>query len=91
MPGRWYSIKEAAEALGVSHDTVGRLVERGELPAIRVSERLIRIPVPALDRYMSGSPPERRTVVHRRVTRELELAPGERLPVEPTARVRGSA
>ena len=44
MAGRWYSIKEAAEQLGVSHDTVARLVARGELPALRVSERICRNP-----------------------------------------------
>jgi hypothetical protein len=34
MQKRWYSIKEAAERLGVSHDTVSRLVERGERPPL---------------------------------------------------------
>ena len=54
MAGRWYSIREAAARLNVSHDTVSHSIDRGELPAIRVSERLVRIPAPALDRYESG-------------------------------------
>jgi excisionase family DNA binding protein len=68
MAGRWYSIKEAAEQLGVSHDTVARLVARGELPAIRVSERIVRIPVPAFEAYASGRKVTARRVVRRRVT-----------------------
>jgi excisionase family DNA binding protein len=63
MPGRWYSIKEAADLLAVSHDTVSRLVKSGELPAVRVSERIVRIPVPAFDVYASGRRPVRRNVI----------------------------
>lgn len=66
MAGRWYSIKEAAEQLGVSHDTVARLVARGELPALRVSERIVRIPVPAFEVYANGRKPTARRVVRRR-------------------------
>ena len=79
MPGRWYSIKEAAEALGVSHDTVTRLVEREELPAIRVSERIIRIPAPAFEFYASGRKATPRRVVRRRVSTGVEIAADEAL------------
>lgn len=68
MAGRWYSIKEAAEQLGVSHDTVSRLVARGEIPAIRVSERIVRIPVPAFELYASGRRVAPRGVARRRVS-----------------------
>ena len=67
MARRWYSIKEAAEVLDVSHDTVSRLIQRGDLPAVRVSERIVRIPVPALDFYASGRKASPRRVVRRRV------------------------
>jgi excisionase family DNA binding protein len=67
MARRWYSIKEAAEVLDVSHDTVSRLVQRGDLRAVRVSERIVRIPVPALDFYASGRKASPRRVVRRRV------------------------
>lgn len=79
MAERWYSIKEAAERLGVSHDTVSRLVERGELPAIRVSRRIVRIPVPAFDFYASGRSPTKRRIIRRRVDVLPPIAPGERI------------
>ena len=80
MAGRWYSIKEAAEALGVSHDTVSRLIERGELPALRVSERIVRIPAPAFDFYAAGRAATPRRMVRRRVARGVEFGACESLP-----------
>ncbi len=77
MAGRWYSIKEAAELLDVSHDTVSRLVERGDLPAIRVSQRIVRIPVPAFDLYASGRKPAPRRLVRRRVADGVHLGADE--------------
>jgi excisionase family DNA binding protein len=74
---RWYSIKEAAERLGVSHDTVSRLVDRGELPAIRVSKRIVRIPAPAFEVYASGRAPARRRVVRREVPEARPIASDE--------------
>lgn len=82
---RWYTIKEVAERLRVSHDTVARMIARGELPAIRVSERLVRIPAPALHRFETGTPVVRRGVVRRRVRVAIELGPGERIPTPETA------
>ncbi len=78
MAERWYSIKQAADQLGVSHDTVSRLVDRGELPAIRVSKRIVRIPVPAFEVYASGRKPTPRRVVRRQVTEGARFAAGER-------------
>ena len=74
---RWYTIKEVAERLRVSHDTVARMVEREELPAIRVSARLVRIPAPALHRIESGTSTVRRGVVRRRVAEAVELGASE--------------
>lgn len=79
MERRWYSITEAAQLLGVSHDTVSRLIDRGELPAIRVSKRIVRIPIPAFDFYASGRTPTKRRVVRRRVAELPPIAPGERV------------
>jgi excisionase family DNA binding protein len=79
MAERWYSIKEAAALLGVSHDTVGRLVERGDLPAIRVSERIVRIPVPAFELYASGRSSTPRRVVRVRAHEGVKLGVNERL------------
>jgi excisionase family DNA binding protein len=80
MPGRYFTIKETAERLAISHDTVSRLIERGELPAIRVSERLYRIPAPALERYESGASATDRRVVRRRVAGPAQFGVGEEEP-----------
>jgi excisionase family DNA binding protein len=77
---RWYTIKEAAERLRVSHDTITRMIARDELPAIRVSERLVRIPAPALVRYETGTPVIRRPVVRRRVSEGVIFGAAERIP-----------
>jgi excisionase family DNA binding protein len=84
MPGRYYTIKETAERLAISHDTVSRLIERGELPAIRVSERLYRIPAPALERYESGTAASVRRVVRKQVAEELPFGVGEKEPAVET-------
>lgn len=49
MSGPSYlSVAECAELLAVEHKTVRRLIERGELPALRVG-RVLRIDPAALD------------------------------------------
>jgi excisionase family DNA binding protein len=82
---RWYTIKEVAERLRVSHDTVARMVAREELPAIRVSDRLVRIPAPALHRFEAGTSVVRRGVVRRRVRDGVALGAGERIPTPEAA------
>ena len=82
---RWYTIKEVAERLRVSHDTVARMIERDELPAIRVSARLVRIPAPALHLIERGAAVARRGVVRRRVSRSVSLGAGESLPAAEAA------
>jgi excisionase family DNA binding protein len=74
---RWYTIKEVAERLRVSHDTVARMVARDELPSIRVSSRIVRIPAPALHRFETGVTVERRGVVRRRVREGVTFGAGE--------------
>jgi excisionase family DNA binding protein len=66
---RYYTVAEAAEHLSVSHDTILRLIHAGTLPAIKVSERIYRIPRPAMARYESGVPVVRRGVVRRRLAK----------------------
>lgn len=84
---RWYTIKEAADRLRVSHDTVTRMIEREELPAIRVSARLIRIPASALHRIERGATVARRHVVRRKASKAIDLGAGERVPTaEPATR-----
>ena len=84
MSGRYFTIKEAAERLAISHDTVSRLIGRGELPAIRVSERLYRIPAPALQRYESGASTTGRRVVRKKVGEGVQFGVGEKEPVAET-------
>lgn len=90
MDKRYLTPSEVASELRVSTDTVLRLIDRGELPAIRVSERIYRIPVPALERFKLG-PVARRPVVRRDVDELPDFGAGEELPdVEarrPVARV----
>lgn len=74
---RWYTIKEVADRLRVSHDTVTRMIDRDELPAIRVSARLIRIPAPALHRIERGAAVAPRGVVRRKVSKAVPLGAGE--------------
>lgn len=51
---RFYTPAEAAQQLGVSSTTVMKLIHGGRLPAVRVSERIYRIPIPAFERFASG-------------------------------------
>lgn len=74
---RWFSIKEVADRFNVSHDTVARMVDRDELPAIRVSARLVRIPAAAVYRLERGAPATRRAVVRRRVAQGVKLGASE--------------
>jgi excisionase family DNA binding protein len=48
------TIGQVAAALSVHPRTVGRMLDRGDLPAVTVGRRR-RIPQPALDRYLGGS------------------------------------
>jgi len=66
---RYLTPAEAATELRVSTDTVLRLIASGELAALRVSSRIIRIPAPAFDAFQAGRHLSRRAVVrHRRRT-----------------------
>ena len=84
---RWYTIKEVAERLRVSHDTVARMIAREELPAIRISDRIVRIPAPALHRFESRVPVDRRRVLRRRVREGVSFGEGEAVSsLEPATR-----
>lgn len=43
---------KAAKALKVSVPTMDRLIARGEVKALRVGGRLVRIPIEAIDAYL---------------------------------------
>lgn len=78
MAARFLTPAEAAEELRVSPDTILRLISSGELAALRVSPRIIRIPVPAFEAFRAGRKPVLRRVVRRRVATEPEI--GEAVP-----------
>ena len=55
-------IKEVAFVLGVSRDSVSRLIRRGELKAVRLprmggrgANRIYRVPESAVDRFRTGN------------------------------------
>jgi excisionase family DNA binding protein len=73
MATRFLTPAEAAEQLRVSPDTIHRLISSGELAAIRVSQRVVRIPAPAFEAFQAGRKPSRRRVVRRSVGAEPRL------------------
>lgn len=55
-PRRLISLTEAADALAVSTKTVRRYIAAGELDAVRLGRRTIRIKVESLDRLIDAHP-----------------------------------
>lgn len=53
-PKRFYTPAEVASILQVSSTTVMRWIHEDRLVAVRVSERIYRIPAPAFERFQSG-------------------------------------
>jgi excisionase family DNA binding protein len=80
MDRLYYTPREVAEALAVSDDAVLDLIHRGDLPALRVSPRIIRIPIAAFDLWREGVRPKRRRVAIRPSTRKVEIGSEEDLP-----------
>jgi excisionase family DNA binding protein len=70
---RFYSPQEVADLLGVSSTTVMSRIHDGALPAVRVSDRIYRIPVPAFERFVSTEASPAFAVKFRRVKRVRKL------------------
>lgn len=70
---RFYSPQEVAQLLGVSPTTVMTRIRDGGLPAVRVSERIYRIPIPAFERFVSTAPAPEFEIALRRVARVKKL------------------
>ena len=83
MPRLYHTPKEVAEILGISDDAVLDLINRGDMPGLRISPRITRIPIAAFDRWREGYRPKRRRVVIRRASRRVAIGEGESLPVAP--------
>lgn len=93
---QFLSPNDIASELSVSTSTVLRLIHEQRLPAIRVSERIYRIPVAAFERYKAGA---LESASPARISPEIKERPrigaGESLPeaaesVEVVARVRSA-
>ena len=52
---RYLSLQDIAEELGISDRTVRRWVASGRLPAVRPSERVIRVKAEDLDAFLGTS------------------------------------
>ena len=80
MDKLYYTPQEVAGMLEVSVDTVLAKIHRDEIPALRVSARIFRVPVVAFDLWRSGFVPKRRRVGIRQATKRVVIGAGESLP-----------
>ena len=93
---QFLSPNDIASELSVSASTVLRLIHEQRLPAIRVSERIYRIPVAAFEKYKAGaleSPSAAR--ISPEISKRPQIGAGESLPeaaeaTEAVARVRSA-
>lgn len=80
MERLYYTPREVAQILGISDDKVVDLVNSGAMPGLRVSPRIIRIPIAAFDLWREGFVPGRRRVATAPARRRVVVGDGERLP-----------
>lgn len=76
----FYSPKEIADLLGVHPSTVLNYIRGGQLYAIRLSERTIRIPNRALRRFLDEGRPRHSLV---RDAAEFDMSEAELEPEQP--------
>jgi excisionase family DNA binding protein len=50
-----YTVPEVAEALGISDSLAYRLIERGDIPSLRLGERRIVVPKIAIERLCESA------------------------------------
>jgi excisionase family DNA binding protein len=84
---QFISPAQVAGELDVSTATVLRLIHAGALPAIRVSERIYRIPIASFEMYKAGTFRDQPAVRLRQVKRQPRLGGAEGLPVPRPAAV----
>jgi excisionase family DNA binding protein len=77
---QFVSPADVAQELDVSAATVLRMIHRGELPAIRVSQRIYRIPSATFEMFKAGTLRAEAAAPLRHVKRQPRLGEGETLP-----------
>ena len=80
MAKLYYTPREAAAILAISVDAVLDLINRGDMPGLRVSPRITRVPIAAFDRWREGYQPRRRRVSIAPARRRVEVGADEQLP-----------
>jgi excisionase family DNA binding protein len=80
MERLYYTPREVAQILGISDDKVLQMVNAGEMPGLRVSPRITRIPIAAFDRWREGFVPRARPVTIGPAKRRVVVGEGESLP-----------
>ena len=80
MTKLYYTPREAADILAISDDAVLDLIHRGDMPGLRISPRITRIPIAAFDRWREGYRPRRRRVVIGPARRRVEPGADEQAP-----------
>ena len=50
--GEWVKVPEAAEYFGVPRSRMYELIQRGELPAVRIGERSIRVNCTEVEKFL---------------------------------------
>jgi len=79
---RFYTPQEVAALLEVSPTTVMTRIHDGALPAVKVSDRIYRIPVPAFERFVSTRTAPAFEITYRRVARVKKLGEPIATPVD---------
>jgi excisionase family DNA binding protein len=80
QPRLFFSPAEVAAELRISTSTVLRMIHAGKLPAIAVSERIYRIPVATLERFLAGTLRDHTEVQLREGGTRPRIGEGEILP-----------
>lgn len=80
MAKLYYSPREVAAILDISDDAVLDLVNRGDMPGLRISPRITRIPIAAFDLWREGYRPRRRRMSIGVARRRIDVGAGEREP-----------
>lgn len=80
MEKLYYTPREVATILAISDDAVLDLINRGSMPALRVSPRITRIPIAAFDLWRDGFVPRRPRVSVAPAKRRVVVGDGESVP-----------